>query len=236
MKKTRQSSFTFPKWGGARKGSGRKRTFEVKRVEHRARPDVSSRHPIHVTLRLDAGFESLRKRRTFRVVRDALVDACNRFAMRIVHFAVMTNHVHLICEVEEAGSLTRGIKGLCVRVARRLNALWGRAGRVLADRYHAHVLKTPREVRNALAYLLHNARHHGIHFAGPDPCSSGAWFDGWDRAKPLDPGNPESTRPAPWPHPRTWLLTSGWRRHGPIALATATRRPCGTDRSTTKAR
>jgi hypothetical protein len=35
-----------------------------------------------------------------------------------------------------------------------------RAGQVLADRCHVHVLRTPREVRNAIAYVLLNARRH----------------------------------------------------------------------------
>ncbi len=106
------------------------------------------------------------------------------------------------------------MKGLAVRIARNLNRLWQRAGRVIADRYHAHVLKAPREVRNALAYLLHNARHHDIHFTGVDPCSSGVWFDGWDAGIEVTP----SWAGSPLPRARTWLLTIGWRRHGLIEL------------------
>ena len=50
---------------------------------------------------------------------------------------------------------------------------------MFADRYHAHVLKSPREVRHALTFVLNNAAHDGIHLRGTDLCSSGAWFDGW---------------------------------------------------------
>ena len=35
-----------------------------------------------------------------------------------------------------------------------------RRGSVFADRYHDRVLKTPREVRNALRYVLGNGRKH----------------------------------------------------------------------------
>ena len=83
-----------------------------------------------------------------------------------------------------------------------------------SDRYHTHVLKTPREVHHALAYVLHNAAHHKIHVVGPDPCTSGAWFDGWR-------GFAESALEfiaSPLPKARTWLLAIGWRRHGLIAL------------------
>jgi hypothetical protein len=41
-----------------------------------------------------------------------------------------------------------------------VNRVFGRRGSVLADRFHLHVLRTPREVRHALSYVLMNARRH----------------------------------------------------------------------------
>jgi hypothetical protein len=97
-----------------------------------------------------------------------------------------------------------------VRIARGLNDLWKRTGSVFDDHDHARALVTPREVRNALVYVLHNARKHGWERAGIDPCSSGPWFDGWSRSPaPLD-----RRGPAPVARARTWLLAQGWRRHG----------------------
>jgi hypothetical protein len=108
--------------------------------------------------------------------------------------------------------------GLLVRVAKGLNRAWSRRGKVLADRYHARILRSPHEVRHALAYVLHNARKHGCGGPGVDPFSSGPWFGGWREP----PGR--RARPEPLPHdspfaaPRTWLLRSGWTRHGRIGL------------------
>lgn len=195
--------------GGTRRGSGRS-----SKVPHRTRPMLASRHPLHVTVRVEKGLESLRRRRTHRVVRGALISGCDRFGMRLIHFSVMSNHLHLVCEAIDEVALTRGMKGLGVRIARRLNKFWGRMGRVVAHRYHARALRTPREVRNALNYLLNNAHRHGVHFAGPDPCSSGSWFDGWDPA----PAGGHRADWSPLPRARCWLLTIGWRRHGPIPL------------------
>ncbi|MBL8857521.1 MAG: transposase [Planctomycetes bacterium] len=214
MKRAQQKAFEFSAWGGARKGAGRRRRGALACVQHRERPALARRHPVHVTLRFEAGLESLRRRRTHRVVRDALAAGCDRFGARIVHFSVMTNHVHLVCEATDERALARGMKGLCVRIARGLNALWQRNGRVLADRYHARALKTPREVRHALAYLLHNAHHHGVHFAGADPCSSGRWFDGWEQS----PVSALQALDSPFPRARTWLLGCGWKRWGLIPL------------------
>ena len=78
---------------------------------------------------------------------------------------------------------------------------------MFADRYHDRILKTPREVRNALRYVLNNARKHRSFFGRlPDPFSSGRWFEGWkDAAGRLNPG-------APVVRAGTWLLEVGWRR------------------------
>jgi hypothetical protein len=52
------------------------------------------------------------------------------------------------------------MQGLCIRLAKNINRLSGRDGTVFADRYHAHVLKTPAEVRNAVHYVLYNKQKH----------------------------------------------------------------------------
>ena len=102
------------------------------------------------------------------------------------------------------------------RLARAVNRVFHRAGPVLADRYHARVLKTPREVRNALRYVLLNARRHARRLAATvllDPASSARWFDGWRR----DGGGRDaviSPDARPVARARTWLLAVGWRRHG----------------------
>ena len=136
---------------------------------------------------------------------------------RIVHYSVQGNHVHLLIEAASARDLACGLKSVVARFSRAVNRVFRRAGQVLADRCHVHVLRTPREVRNAIAYVLLNARRHLAkagralpRLAAIDPGSSGRWFEGWARApeRPID-------RPAVAPA-RTWLLRTGWRRHGLI--------------------
>jgi hypothetical protein len=58
--------------------------------------------------------------------------------------------------------------GLGVRVAKGLNRVMRRHGKVLDDRYHGHILRTPTEVRRAREYMLDNARkHYGYRHADP---------------------------------------------------------------------
>ena len=63
------------------------------------------------------------------------------------------------------------MQGLGIRLAKAINRRLGRKGRVWEDRYHGRPLRTPREVRHGLAYVLLNARKHGVHGRGIDPCS-----------------------------------------------------------------
>src|SRR5262249_52923105 len=123
-----QTELRFVARGGARKGAGRKRTHERPSVPHRSRPAHAQRHPLHVTLRLVDGLPSLRDDDALRVLRDALRAGAERFGLRVIHFSAQTNHLHLLCEAQDARSLARGMKGLGVRLARALNRLWRRTG------------------------------------------------------------------------------------------------------------
>jgi REP element-mobilizing transposase RayT len=161
-------------------------------------------------MRLRGGLPSLRRHRELQTLMRAFGAGSERRGFRLVHYSVQANHLHLLVEARSRERLSRGLQGLAVRIARSLNRLWRLTGRVFADRYHDHVLRTPREVWAALRYVLCNARKHGgwTSRTRPDPCSSGAWFDGW---RGLTPSEPEG---APTARPRTWLLRRGWRRHG----------------------
>jgi hypothetical protein len=101
-----------------------------------------------------------------------------------------------------------------VRVARAVNRYVDRSGGVFDDRYHFEELRTPTQTRNALCYVLQNARRHDLEldprYRGADPFSSAWWFDGWRDASwklGLDP--PDECTVA---KPASWLLSVGWRR------------------------
>ena len=201
-------------WGGRRPGAGRKPGFEP-RVPHRRRDGVGPRFPVHVTVKLRPGLPSLRSVPLVRAVERSFAVARDRGDFRLVHYSLQTTHAHLLVETADAKALARGMMAVGARLARALNRTYGRRGCVLAERFHARMLRTPREVRNALAYVLLNARRHARRLSVSlrvDPASSGRWFNGWRRRPPLDgPGDV-----MPVTRARTWLLATGWRRHGLI--------------------
>jgi len=115
-----------------------------------------------------------------------------------------------VVEADGPTAFERGVRGLAIRVAKAVNRVLGRRGRVWGGRYHARLLRTPREVRNAFVYVLQNVRKHVRGARGLDSCSSARWFDGWRRP----PG--AIVEPSPVVQARTWLARVGWRRGGLI--------------------
>lgn len=203
-------------WGGSREGAGRKKTKGRRsNVPHRPRGTHKARHPVHVTLRARKGLPSFREQPLFAAVRESIRRASRSPAVgeafRVVHFSIQRDHVHLIVEATDRSALSRGVQGLTIRVARAVNrTLDGIEGSVWADRYHQHVLETPTEVRNAIVYVLMNAKKHGSELEkGIDPFSSAPWCDGIR-------GNTLADTAPPIMAPRTWLAGVGWRRLGLI--------------------
>jgi putative transposase len=162
---------------------------------------------VHITLRTVSLLVSLRSESVFPYVSRALSESTNQ-RFRVVHFSVQSDHLHFMIEADSKHDLARGLQGLAVRCARVINLAGGRRGTVWRGRYHLHALRTPREVRTALVYVLLNFRKHLHAPPGIDPCSSGPWFDGWAHQPTLAP------LPAPVARPRTWLGAIGWRRAG----------------------
>jgi REP element-mobilizing transposase RayT len=209
----------FPQRGGARRGAGRKPNGTKPLVSHATRETLAARHPVLVTTKLRPGLPSLRCGAEFGVLTRAFsgcVERAEPHGMRLVHFSVQTNHLHLIVEARDARSLSRGMQGLLVRIARGLNRLWNRSGSVFADRYKARALRSPREMRHALAYVLLNARKHGCFLAQIDPYTSGRTFDGWSASSLAQGVNLQDGRAPPLSRARTWLIAQGWKRHGLI--------------------
>ena len=124
-------------------------------------------------MKIAEGLPSLRSSRRFALVRRALAAGKERFGFRIIRFTVQGNHLHLLVEAEDAVALSRGVKGIAVRIARALNVLERRRGAVFPDRFHSRALRSPREVSHVLRYVLRNTERHGGR-PGIDPfCSAG---------------------------------------------------------------
>jgi REP element-mobilizing transposase RayT len=205
--------------GGARKGAGRPCTHGRPSEPHKKRRGFSSTHPLHVVTRIVPRVGNLRRRDLYMAVREATITIAKHEHARIVHLSIQRNHLHLILEAKHKRALAKGMQSLLISAARHINRAVGGRGCVFGDRYHATVLRTPRQVRACVAYVLNNWRRHREDRGRTwklDPFSSAISFGGW---KELE-GQLFGYRPPPgyralivW-LPKTWLLSTGWRKHG----------------------
>ena len=211
---TDQFELNLKRRGWQQAGPGRPKGKNPK-VDHVRRPRFSKQCPLHVTVKVMKGVPKLRTGRFVRAFRKMLILCCMRPGFRVVHHSIQHNHVHMLIEAKDNDALANGMKSVSARIARTINRVFGRSGPVLHGRYHVRVLKTPKEVRNALAYVLLNHRHHDVSTRpGIDRASSGMWFKDWQEGTPERP-----LRRREVASPRTWLLNVGWKRHPLISAA-----------------
>ncbi len=233
-----QLTLPTPDKNGQRRGGKRERAGRPKKgyrasEKHQVRPFHRAAEPVHVIMRARQSVGSLRRHAIFLAIREAtLVVAASEIyppPFRIVHLSIQRSHIHLIVEAASRRELWKGMKAFGISAARRINAALPDApnatstGRpVFADRYHARPLRSPRQVRNCIAYVLNNWRHHDedrVPLKRPwkvDPYSSSLSFDGW---KQREAAGVYYKAPAGYPPPfvwipKTWLLSEGWRRYG----------------------
>jgi hypothetical protein len=124
------------------------------------------------------------------------------------------------------------MRSVAIRIALSVNALVGRRGSLWADRWHGRALASPREVRNALVYVLANFRKHTKMRLPPgvDAFSSSTVFDGfrgYPRGAELPRAGPPFHRAmgryVVVSEAKTWLGRVGWRRAGLVGIAEAPR-------------
>jgi len=216
--------------GGKRKGAGRKPTRARGGTPHRKRKALAECAVIHVTLRTVDDVGNLRRREVYKAVRAASITAARRAKFRICQLSIQHNHIHMLVEADDTEALASGMHGFQISAARHINtALHAngrrRRGSVFADRYHAVVVRSPRQARNVLAYVLGNWRKHREDQAGlprtwlVDPFSTAILFAGWKELEGEPPWRiPPGYEPLRVTAARSWFLTAGWKRHGAISV------------------
>jgi putative transposase len=200
-----QEAFELRTWGGVRAGAGPKSSRDRAALPHRTRGEFKPYQPLHVTIRVADHVWNLRSHRSFSVVRAALEALRRRTGVRVIHFSVQGNHIHLIMEAEDKRALANGVRRLSIRLARGLNRMMSRSGPVLDDRYHVHVLRTLAEARNAVRYAAGNFESHA---ARRGERVSGRWLDPFSSDAMTIParGQRELFTEPVTSAPRTWML------------------------------
>ncbi len=124
---------------------------------------------MHLTVRLEAGLPSLRrgwiKARFFALLREAIGRG-----LRTVAVAIMGAHIHWIAIPRSRAALGDATRYVFGKLARSLNAAWGRRGKVFGERYYSRVGRSVRDAFHMVNYVLRNPAAAGLARRGvPDP-------------------------------------------------------------------
>lgn len=140
--------------GGRRRNAGRTRKHS-KGVAHTSRERVTIHTPFHINFKYTC---FIRTNRILEILYIALLNS-NKKGLFVTHFSLQSNHVHLIGEAESTQVLITGMRSLTNTMVKRIGK-----GSIQLERYHLHVLKTPREVKHAVNYVLNNdLKHQTLH-------------------------------------------------------------------------
>lgn len=150
MKKQLELNIYQGKHGGRRPFAGRSRQHS-KGVSHATREKVKATTPLHINFKYRA---FIRTEGILKVLELSIANA-SKLQFSVTHFTLQSNHIHLIAEAGDNKILSSGMRSLTNTMVKRIGK-----GSIQLERYHLHVLKTPREVRNAIDYVLNNDIKH----------------------------------------------------------------------------
>jgi REP element-mobilizing transposase RayT len=203
----------FKRVGGKRKDAGRPNRSGT--VNHMKRPRVNFKKPLHLTLKLKKSVGTLRTRPRLKAFQNNL-RRVKKFELRVLHYTLQFDHIHLIVEAPDNDMLSRGMKSLAGRLGRFFSLGTGKA---FKGRYHLHQLGTPTEVKRAYKYVLMNTSKHQKLISFLDEFSSARHFKGWDQfkiASPLLEEQLSNFGAFPFPdylsEPTSWLANVGWKK------------------------
>lgn len=140
------------------KGAGRNAIHD-RGIRHIARDEVKSSTPLHLTIKVERSKAGLKNKSIIKVLHSSIKKA-RLIGLRIIHYTLEFDHVHLLVEADNKAILGKGMQSFGISFSKGINKLKGLSGRVFKTRYHFRKLKTPSEVKNVLNYILGNAVKH----------------------------------------------------------------------------
>lgn len=151
LRKGRQLKLNNPK------NAGRKAIHD-KGIRHTSREEIFKPSPLHLTVKLKRA--DIQNKVVLRILKHAIYRSRLQ-GLRVIHFSLEHNHVHLYAECESNFVLGKAMKAFGVTFVRRVNKLKKIKGQLYKYRYHLRVLKSARDAKNVINYILKNGIKHG---------------------------------------------------------------------------
>lgn len=144
--------------GGVRKGAGRPLKANRKGLPHLARPLIEKTSAVHVSWQLKETLITLNisTKDFFELFRLAVMTAKKK-GLKIIHYSIMENHLHLIVEAQSSEELSRSLQSFALSLSKLVkNRFNGSLANLWNDRYFMQLLLSQREIKTALQVVLKN--------------------------------------------------------------------------------
>ena len=159
-----QLSLTNPKRAG--------RPAKVDRgIRHISRERIKVLTTLHLTIKVRENKADIKSKTILKALHHAIKRARMK-QLRILHYTLEYNHVHLLVEATGNKILHSGMQAMGISFSKAINKIKCLKGSVYKNRYHFRSLKTRRELKNAILYIFNNARKHKRSLSALDPFNS----------------------------------------------------------------
>lgn len=164
LRKNTQLSLLNPK------RAGRPSTKDIG-IRHTKRLVFNLPSAFHITIKVRDNKADIKNKRILQSLHHAIKRARLQ-GVRVLHFTLEYNHVHLVIESSNHKELHKGMQAFGISLAKKINKLKNLKGTVYKNRYHQKLLKSRSEFKNAVQYVFGNGVKHKRASSKLDPFNS----------------------------------------------------------------
>lgn len=133
-------------------------------IRHTKRPKFFQTRSLHLTIKVRENKADIQNKKILLRLNRA-IQLARKQGLKIIHFALEFNHVHLLVEAGNHQILHRGMQALGISLAKGINKMKQKKGAVYKHRYHFRQITCARELKNVIHYILSNCKKHRSSFS-----------------------------------------------------------------------
>jgi REP element-mobilizing transposase RayT len=128
-------------------------------IRHTRRFRLKKPSSLHLTIKVKENKADIQNKRILKTLHYAIRRARLK-GLKIVHYTLEYNHVHLLVESVDNKILHKGMQAFGITIAKAINKIKRTKGAVYKNRYHLRVIDSPRQLKNVLHYIFSNGVKH----------------------------------------------------------------------------
>ncbi len=128
-------------------------------IRHTKRLRLKKPSSLHLTIKVRENKADIQNKRILKALHHAIKRARLK-GLKIVHYTLEYNHVHLLVESVDNKILHSGMQAFGITIAKAINKIKRVKGSVYKNRYHLRLINSARQLKNVLNYIFENGIKH----------------------------------------------------------------------------